>query len=206
MNIHNQQLIALSDGLYLDAFVVDDRDEVIFISLWARDGEMQHLFAALTLPITQGGYREKRVRLPDGNLQTLNLNRVKDMKKITTRLPRFTPVGEWVHTWLILPELMKTPYGSHEGWILSQNLLNWDALWPVVKTLCHLPLLDEWKNELAVLLHHSVKHLDAFGVFAYQLTLEPELIEPIIADAVKSGSLPIQTQRRTSYVYKGDAL
>ncbi|MGD6739392.1 hypothetical protein ACN08N_00395 (plasmid) [Photobacterium leiognathi subsp. mandapamensis] len=45
-------LIALSDGLYMDAFVQDNHGDVIFLSLWARDGDMQHFFAALTLPIS----------------------------------------------------------------------------------------------------------------------------------------------------------
>lgn len=35
-------LIALNGGLYIDAFVMDENNDIIFLSLWARDGEMQH--------------------------------------------------------------------------------------------------------------------------------------------------------------------
>ena len=186
-------LIALSDGLYLDAFVQDEHDEVIFLSLWARDGDMQHFFAALTLPITQGGYRERTVNQPNGQSHTLHLNRVSDMKKMTTRLPKYTPVGEWVHTWLMLPALTKTPHGSQEAWLISPTALDWNALWPTVKNLCHLPLLDSWQPYLAPLLGNApmVNTLTAWGLHAYHLHFEPEVIEPLIADAVKTKTLPL---------------
>ncbi|WP_394230586.1 hypothetical protein [Shewanella colwelliana] len=187
------QLIALSGGLYIDAFVLDNNSQVIFLSLWARDGEMQHFFAALSLPITQGGYRDRLVTLPNGGTQLINFDRVSDMKKLTTRLPKYTPVGEWVHTWLTLPELMKTPYDSQEAWVLSQYALDWDKLWSTVKNVCHLPLLDEWKEALEGLLGHCVNALTSWGVFAYQITLEPDVVEPIIADAIKGHELVIES-------------
>lgn len=185
-------LIALNGGLYIDAFVMDENNDIIFLSLWARDGEMQHFFAALTLPVSQGGYRDRFVKLPNGDTQLLNFNRVTDMKKLSTRLPKYTPVGEWVHTWLMLPTLVKTPHGSQEALVLSQHTLNWDALWPLVKNLCHLPLLDEWKDVLAELLNHCVKALTSWGVFGYQIKLEPDVIESIIAEAIKDRSLTLQ--------------
>lgn len=191
--MNSTSLIALSDGLYIDAFVVDDHDEVIFLSLWGRDGDMQHFFAALTLPISQGGFRERAVKLPDGTTQLLSFNRIKDLKKLTTRLPKFTQVGEWVQTWLTLPALMKTPYGSQEAWLLSQHTLNWDALWPVVKNLCHLPLLDTWKSHLALMLGQEpfITSLNAWGIYAYKLNYEPDDIESLISDAVKLHNLPL---------------
>ena len=192
-NFAQRTLILLGDGLFIDSFVVDDKDNVIFMSLWGRDGQMQHFFAALTLPIAQGGFREKRVTLPDGSGCTLGFDRIKDMKKHTTRLPKYTPVGEWVQTWLMIPDFVKTPHGSHEAYLLSQHSLNWQALWPIVKRLCHLPLLDEWQAPLASMLGDApyVQSLDACGVFAYKVILTPDLIEPLLSQAVKSGELTV---------------
>ncbi|PSU45733.1 hypothetical protein C9J12_21050 [Photobacterium frigidiphilum] len=191
--MNSTPLITLSDGLYIDAFVVDDHDEVIFLSLWGRDGDMQHFFAALTLPITQGGFREKAVTLPNGTTQLLSFNRIKDLKKLTTRLPKYTQVGEWVQTWLTLPALMKTQYGSQDAWLLSQQPLHWDDLWPVVKHLCHLPLLDTWKSPLAFMLGKApfITSLNAWGIHAYRLSYEPEDIESLISDAVKHHTLSL---------------
>ena len=69
------QLIALSGGLYIDAFVLDSNNQVVFLSLWARDGEMQHFFAALSLPIALILSNDNKVSGPF-NIHTLALSTV----------------------------------------------------------------------------------------------------------------------------------
>lgn len=188
--MHNH-LITLNESLYLDAFALDDRGNVIFLSAWGRDGAMQQLFASLTLPLSQGGIREQWIKQPDGESCCLGFGRMDELKKLTTRLPRYTSVGEWVHTWLMLPELTRTPYGRNDAWLLSQSPLNWRALWPTVKYLCHLPLLDCWEDALATVLSPMVTTLSAWGVHGCRINLVPELVEPLIADAIQSGLLPV---------------
>ncbi len=51
----NLQLIELDNGLYLDAMVTATDHKVQYLSVWGRDGMMQHFFAAITLPMSEGG-------------------------------------------------------------------------------------------------------------------------------------------------------
>ena len=185
----NSQLIELDNGLYLDAVVTTTDNKVQFLSVWGRDGMMQHFFAALTLPMSEGGIRVMTVTLPDGEKRVLDFAQAKSLTKRTTRLPKYTDVGEWVHTWLIHPSLLK-PSGQSMT-LLSLAPLAWLDLWPTLKQLCHLPLLESWQSLLQPQLRPCIEVLPSFGVHAYQLDLPIEHIETLISDAMQQGLLPV---------------
>jgi len=185
----NSQLIELDNGLYLDAVVTTTDNKVQFLSVWGRDGMMQHFFAALTLPMSEGGIRVMTVTFPDGEKRVLDFAQAKSLTKRTTRLPKYTDVGEWVHTWLIHPSLLK-PSGQSMT-LLSLAPLAWLDLWPTLKQLCHLPLLESWQSLLQPQLRPCIEVLPSFGVHAYQLDLPIEHIETLISDAMQQGLLPV---------------
>lgn len=186
----NTPLIELDNGLYLDAVVTNPDNKVQFLSVWGRDGAMQHFFASLTLPMSEGGLRVMTVALPDKQKLVLDFAQAKSLNKRTTRLPKFTQVGEWVHTWLIHPSLLK-PSGQSMT-LLSASPLAWSDLWPTLKQLCHLPLLENWKAALQPALQPYIDTLPSHGVFAYQLNLPIEAIESLISEALKQGALSIE--------------
>ncbi|MFM2588215.1 hypothetical protein [Vibrio sp. TBV020] len=183
-------LIELDNGLYLDAVVTTTDNSVQFLSVWGRDGAMQHFFASLTLPMSEGGLRVMTVTLPDKQKLVLDFAQAKSLTKRTARLPKFTQVGEWVHTWLIHPSLLK-PSGQSMT-LLSAAPLAWSDLWPTLKQLCHLPLLEHWQAALQPRLQPYIETLPSYGVFAYRLTLPIEAIESLISDALKQGMLSIE--------------
>ncbi|HBC3949135.1 TPA: hypothetical protein KD869_002880 [Vibrio parahaemolyticus] len=182
-------LIELNNGLYLDAAVTTTDNKVQFLSVWGRDGVMQHFFASLTLPLAEGGLRVMTVTKPDGDKLVLDFSNAKSLSKRTTRLPKYTEVGEWVHTWLFHPGLLK-PSGQSLT-LLSQTPLAWLDLWPTIKSLCHLPLLDNWQAMLQPQLRPCIEMLPSVGVHAYQLDLPIERIEPLISRALKQGLLSL---------------
>ncbi|WP_045497570.1 hypothetical protein [Vibrio hyugaensis] len=185
----NTPLIALDNGLYLDAVVTTADHKVQFLSLWGRDGMMQHFFAALTLPLSEGGLRVMTVKQPDGESLVMDFANAKALTKRTTRLPKYTPVGEWVHTWLIHPSLLK-PLGQSMT-LLSAEPLAWSDLRPAIKQLCHLPLLEDWQAMLQPKLRACIDVLPSVGVHAYQLDLPIEHIETLVSEAMQQGLLPI---------------
>ena len=184
----NLQLIELDNGLYLDAVVTTTDHKVQYLSIWGRDGMMQHFFAALTLPMSEGGLRVMTVNLPDGESFVLDFAQAKSLTKRTTRLPKYSQVGEWVHTWLIHPSLLK-PSGQSMT-LLSAEPLAWLDLWPTIKQLCHLPLLEDWQAMLQPQLRPCIEVLPSVGVHAYQLDLPIEHLETLISDAMQQGLLP----------------
>jgi len=186
----NTPLIELDNGLYLDAVVTTTDNKVQFLSVWGRDGVMQHFFASLTLPMSEGGLRVMTVNLPGSQKLVLDFAQAKSLTKRTTRLPKFTDVGEWVHTWLVHPSLLK-PSGQSMT-VMSQTALPYDELWPTLKQLCHLPLLKHWQTMLQSKLQPHIDRLPSYGVFAYHLDLPIEAIETLISDALTQGELSIK--------------
>ncbi|GLO64098.1 hypothetical protein MACH09_46060 [Vibrio sp. MACH09] len=182
-------LIQLETGLYLDAFAIDPNNHVQFLSLWGRDGVMQHFFATLTLPIAEGGRKVMTVKTPDGDV-VFDFSRIKTLTKRTTRLPKFTPVGEWVHTWLYDDRLLKCE--AQQTTLLSRTPLDWDALWPTIKQLCHLPLLEDWKEALHAMLMPYIHALPSWGIYAYHIHLPIEEIESIISNALSCQILTLK--------------
>ncbi|HHY0467055.1 TPA: hypothetical protein ACVU43_004070 [Vibrio parahaemolyticus] len=185
-------LIELDNGLYLDAAVTTADHKVQFLSVWGRDGVMQHFFASLTLPLSEGGLRVMTVTLPEGEKMVLDFSQAKALTKRTTRLPKYSAVGEWVHTWLIHPELLK-PSGQSLT-LLSQTPLTWCDLWPTLKRLCHLPLLEHWQATLQPQLRPFIEPLPSVGVQAYQLDLPIERLEPLISGALQRGLLSLDEE------------
>ena len=193
MNVNvNRSLIELDNGLYLDAVVTSTTGLVQFLSVWGRDGVMQHFFAALTLPLCEGGLRVLTVKLPNGEKRVLDFSQAKVLTKRTTRLPKFSEVGEWVHTWLIHPDLQK-PSGQSMT-TLSSEPLSWIELWPTLKSLCHLPLLDEWESALQPRLRAHITLLPSYGINAYFIDLPIEEIETLISALLQQGLLPLNEE------------
>ncbi len=188
----NLELIELDNGLYLDAVVTTTDHHVQFLSLWGRDGVMQHFFAALTLPMSEGGIRVMTAQRPNGEKLVLDFAHAKSLTKRTTRLPKYSSVGEWVHTWLIHPSLLK-PSGQGMT-ILSTTPLSWLELWPTLKQLCHLPLLDHWQAMLQPQLRPCITLLPSLGVMAYHVDLPIETMEPLISEALLQGWLTLEEE------------
>lgn len=183
-------LIELDNGLYLDAAVTTTDGKVQFLSLWGRDGVMQHFFASLTLPLSEGGLKVMTVSSPEGEKLVLDFSHAKTLTKRTTRLAKYSPVGEWVHTWLIHPSVIKASGQSQT--LLSPTRLTWLDLWPTLKQLCHLPLLDAWQTMLQPRLQQCIERLPSIGVFAYQLDLPIEATESLIGEALQQGQLSLE--------------
>lgn len=177
-------LIEWEEGLYVDAFVTDHDRHVQFLSLWGRDGIVQHFLASLTLPMSEGGLRVKTLTLSDSRQFVLDFAKAKQLKKQTTRLDKYSEVGEWVHLWLYDESLNQLQGQSLT--LLTQTPLNWSLLWPTVKQVCHLPLLDSWQAPLGRLLDDYWTTLPSFGVCGTQLSLPIEDIEPLVMEGIQS--------------------
>lgn len=190
MNTQHRPLIELDNGLMLDAVVTATDNKVQFLSIWGRDGVMQHFFASLTLPLSEGGLRVMTITTPSGDDMVLDFANVKSLTKRTTRLPKFTEVGEWVHTWLVHPSLLK-PSGQRLT-LVHPTALAYGELWPTLKSLCHLPLLESWQMMLQPQLRACIEMLPSFGVHAYQLDLPIEAMETMVSEALQSGLLSLE--------------
>ena len=190
MNLPPRPLIELDNGLMLDAVVTATDNKVLFLSVWGRDGVMQHFFAALTLPLSEGGLRVMTITTPSGERMVLDFAHAKSLTKRTTRLPKYTEVGEWVHTWLVHPSLLK-PSGQRAT-VLHPTPLSYTDLWPTLTALCHLPLLAHWQAPLQPQLRACIDILPSVGVFAYQLDLPIDTIESMVSTALQQGLLPLE--------------
>lgn len=193
MNVNiNRSLIELDNGLYLDAVVTSTTGLVQFFSIWGRDGVMQHFFAALTLPLSEGGLRVMTVTLPGG----INWCSILHKQKCSPSVPLdYLSLPRWESG--CIPGCFNRMYKNQGGksmTVLSAEPQSWIALWPTLKQLCHLPLLDEWESALQPRLRAHITVLPSYGLHGYLIDLPIEEIETLITNLLQQGLLPLNKE------------
>ena len=81
------------DGIFCDALVNDDQDDLIFASLWGRDTAIQELLARLTLSSSEGGIAQLIFR--GQNPKAIHLGNPDRLDKLTGRMPKAIFLAIW---------------------------------------------------------------------------------------------------------------
>ena len=102
--------ITETPGLYADAVLTDDGNNLLFLSLWGRDTAVQEFRARLSLPVHEGG-------LDNFHLEGLPFVQIGNPERLVTdsgRTPSQLIFGSLVHLWLYdrLAESRTVPTGA----------------------------------------------------------------------------------------------
>ena len=133
--------------LYADAFCIGRQRECLFLSLWGRDTALQELLARLTLPTADNGLDS--LHLCQGD--TRHPMVFGDMDRYSRRSARVrqTRFGTLVHVWLFDQRCITPDRANLHSIALLDDEEGTcpvdDQLWPRVRELCPLPLLDHWR-------------------------------------------------------------
>ncbi len=192
--------------IFVDACVRAPNGELIFVSVFGRDGAVQQLYAALHLAIQEGGIRQLTLLDPD-NGQPLAAVPVGDplrLDKYSGRLPKENLFGNLVHTWIYDESLLAPSKAAGSAWLLvdRETQLHDDAsmqarVWSLIEHLSPIPLLPHWRAPmLDALGSQLVAHLDNTSyaplgrIHASRITL-PEAFAKAISEFVSSGTLTL---------------
>jgi len=101
-------------------------------------------------------------------------------------------LGELVHCWLYQRDIIKPDMANHRALLISMDdeSLN---LWNLVKTICPVPLLDHWENQLIPELYNSgmIKSLNGINQTGKQIVIDEDQMALIVKNGCQDGSLTV---------------
>ncbi|QNM95498.1 hypothetical protein [Chitinimonas koreensis] len=140
--------------VFCDACLRAPTGELLLLSCYGRDGALQQMLAAFTLPATQGGVGELTLdpAMPEtgGRVVKVPIGNPERQDKHMGRLPA-TLFGQLNHMWLYDTRLAQLDRANRSAWLLwpapaptARDVAS--AVWATIKQLSPLPLLDEWRQ------------------------------------------------------------
>ena len=156
--------------IFVDACVRAPSGELVFVSVFGRDGAVQQLYASLHLGIQEGGIRQLTLLDPDTNqpLAAVPVGDPRRLDKYSGRLPKDNLFGNLVHTWIYDESLLAPSKAAGSAWLLidRETQVHDDAslkahVWSLIEQLSPIPLLPHWRTPvLDALGSQLVSHLD----------------------------------------------
>ena len=190
--------------LFVDACVRDAAGNLMFMSVYGRDGAIQQLLAAIQLGSAEGGLRyltlvDPRTRR---DLLPVSIGDRDRLTKFSGRLPKENLFGNLVHTWLYDPEIIKPNRGTGSAWLLVDQVSDPDGftpenrrdrIWSLYQELSRVPLLPHWCDPILNATRQYVADLSeppfpTFGrISAWKITMPsdfPELVSRLVRERV----------------------
>ena len=181
-------------GLFADALLTDERGSLLFISLWGRDTAVQELLARMTLGNDEGGIRTLHVNTEDGP-QAVHLDRMPCMDKHTGRMSPRNLFGDLIQLWVYDKLAVEPDRANRRALMLHRpddpdDVLQ-ERLWTLVREVCHLPLLAEWREPVLAMLEINawVQPLQGRSIAAWRLELGDPKLEQEISQRIRRREL-----------------
>ena len=172
-------------GLFADALLTDERGSLLFLSLWGRDTAVQELLARMTLANDEGGIRTLHINAEDGP-QAVHLDRMPSMDKHTGRMPPRNLFGDLIQLWVYDKLAIEPDRANRRALMLHRpddpDAVLQERLWNLVREVCHLPLLAEWREPVLAMLELNawMQPLQGRSIAAWRLELgDPKLEQEI---------------------------
>ncbi|MGH8549815.1 MAG: hypothetical protein ACRERU_14665 [Methylococcales bacterium] len=211
-NPHAVKLLSVNDvhGVYADAFVTDRSEHLLFGSFRGRDTSLQELLARLTLPVSEGGWSRLRLVDPDepSRHREVSIGHAERLAKLTGRMPKSNLFGELAQVWLYDRQAAGPDLASRRALRIcrscaedtnpERSALNSDPTWNLFKEVCHLPLLDAWRDRVVNAARQNgwVTFHPGVGVNALALNLGNDEFERAIEAMILDGSLTLPEKDR----------
>jgi len=188
--------LAECPDLVADGCLCDDRNQLVFISLWGRDTAVQQFLARLTLGPAEEGLDQFSLLAEDFTLPVF-VHGADSLEKRTTRALRGTLFGTLLNLWLFEPRCVRPDRaaGSAIAILPKATPNRIERLWTVVKEACPVPLLDHWRDTVLEVLTRREMLLPlsrALGPLeGHQLLLDVPSLTNEIGELIRAGSLGI---------------
>jgi len=199
------KLLEVSD-LFADACVRDDGGNLLFASLYGRDGALLQLMSAFSLKRDAGGIDGFTLVDEAGERHVVSVPDVDRLDKLSGRLPKANLFGNLAHTWLYDKRLVKRDYVNRIAWVIDEAPVGdkaivaehiQDQAWQVMKDLSPIPLLDHWKSKvLEMTAASAIRILDQSSyppigrVIGFRVELDDGFIDAI-SSAVRNMELTV---------------
>jgi hypothetical protein len=198
-------------GIYCDA-LVDDDEFLVFASLWGRDTAIQELLARLVMPSNEGGLNQLEFIDQSNDPDTISLIRMGNpdrLDKLTGRMPKKNIFGDIVHLWIFDKRVRNPDYSNRSAYLLNpQTQLSTDMSndrdevrdqsWQLIKSVCHLPLLDMWQNSIMALLYKKgwIKMMHGYAIDNIRIHLPEAEFEELVGQMIVAGDLVLESDMK----------
>ena len=180
--------------LYVDSYLTDEHGNLIFVSFWGRDITINEFIARITLNDAEYGIRKFHLIDPDTGIEkSVHISNKDDLEKHTGRVT--TKVfGDMVQGFIYEKMTIKPDYQSGKALILFVGDDEPDT-WDLVKEVCHIPLIDHWKESLLETFSDQgndtpwIKKLTGVGINAIRIEFDQESLEEVVSDQIQNGQL-----------------
>jgi len=194
MEVYMETLFELSEisGVFTDAALTDDTGNLLFISVWGRDIAMQELLGRLQLPKSENGIRELTIQR-NSLYKKVQIPNVDDLDKTAYKVTKPTIYGELAQMWIYNKIAITPDLSNHRALMLYADDDKKPELWPLVKSVCHLPLLDHWKDAFIKKCFDNdwIRYLDnGFGIKGVFIELNDQ-VEDVMSQMIQNYQLTL---------------
>lgn len=198
--------------VYCDALVCDD-GYLVFASLWGRDTAIQELLARVSLSRSEGGLTQLQFLDEHADSRHGQLARIGNperLDKMNGRMPKSNLFGDIVHLWLF-DKLVKTPdYASRQAYslLLPGQGDQLEISWNLVRSVCHLPLLEHWRDAVLKLMRDQrwLKVLEGYRVDLLAIDIPEAEFDQAVSQMVRNGDLTIGSVFTRNVIYKPEQM
>lgn len=189
--------IAEIQGVFSDAILTDEADNLVFGSFWGRDTTIRELQGRLTLGQSEGGMTTFNVLGQDQRGQKkkvfTRIGNVEVLEQMTGRV-QTDILGEMVHYWLYQRDIIKPDLANFRATLISHNEASPEQLWDAIKTVCPIPLLDHWGKFLIPIMKKAgmIKALQGIYQHGTQINIDEDRLLVIVKQACLEGYLTVQ--------------
>jgi hypothetical protein len=181
--------ITQQSGVFCDSFIANDTG-ILFASFWGRNTSLQQFLARMELPDYEGGISKLTFELSENDLQTFLLQDVKNMHKLSGRVPGTIYSKDLSHIFIYDKSTVDIDYSNYKATILYFNNTQIDdkSIWQLIKELSPIPLLDIWMSQVISMCHQDgyIDNIDGFGgVSALIVKLDEVDFEWVISKMIK---------------------
>lgn len=195
--------IELLTDVFADACLRDESGRLLFLSCYSRDTSMQQMFAAFSLPPSQGGMTSLALKDADRRRHQVEVGDADRLGKLTGRLPKDNLFGNLVHTWLFDKSLLEPDFANRQVWLMDRRealsgAMLVERIWAQYRQLSPVPLLEHWRDPLLAFTREEfVTALDDCpfpplgDITAFRIRLGDAFLETV-STLVKKGILALE--------------
>lgn len=186
--------------LTADACVADEQNNLVFLSIWARDTAVQEFLARLTLSRDEQGLDYFHLISEQDASVPIFVSDVESLEKRTTRAYRRTLFGSLTNVWLFDRRCVRPDKANARALAVMpcDSAHRLDRLWTLVQDTCPLPLLDHWRDTVLELLRSrgmlAGLPLTHGPLEGHRLALDVPGLTQALGELIRNGILDIKQQ------------
>jgi len=181
--------------LFVDAVIVDDRRQLLFLSAWGQDTVLQEFLARVSVPKDKEGLSCFTLQ-NESHSCYVEIGDQHRLRKHTGRQTKDSSFNGLNHLWLYDVHAKYIDRANRRCLLLKQSQETeqdffW-RLWQTVREVCHVPLLNEWHFLVTRFLQSGwIKRFTGIGLEAFRIDLSSEEVENYISYLVQTGELSL---------------